>query len=181
MKIFWKVLVAIVVLLVGLALGSLLLPSKWKVERSMVMDAPATVIYPWVSNFKTGWPQWCAFDREDPDIRYSYSGPEEGVGAARSWTSKKMEDGSQSITAANPASGVEFQLKMASTGFVLNGRIGFEPAGNSTKVTWTDWGELGFNPLYKYMALAMDKMMGPTFEKSLAQLKQKAEVPPGKK
>lgn len=176
MKVFKKILIIVVVLIVAFILVGFLLPSKWSVQRSTVINAPSTAIYPLVANFKTGWPQWSTFDYEDPTIQYNYAGPVQGVGATRSWLSKKMGDGSQVITAADPASGVGFQLQMAQNGFLLNGRIAFEPAGNSTKVTWTDSGEVGNNLLFRYMVSLMDKMMGPTFEKSLAELKQKAEA-----
>jgi hypothetical protein len=176
MKIFRKILVSILLLALLLILVGFLLPSKWKVERSIVINAPVVSIYPLVANFKSGWPQWSSFDFEDPAIQYRYSGPDEGVGAARSWTSKKMGDGSQEIIKADPASGVEFQLHMEKTDFVLHGQLSFEPSGNSTKVTWHDDGEAGYNPMYRYMGALMNQMMGPTFEKSLAALKQKAEM-----
>lgn len=181
MKILKRILIVIVSLVLAFLIGGFLLPSKWKVERSIVINAPAKAIYPLVANFKTGWPQWSAFDNEDPAIQYSYSGPEEGLGATRSWISKKMGDGAQKITGADPATGVAFQLQMTQNGFLLNGRIAFEPSGTGTKVTWTDFGEVGANPLYRYMASMMDMMMGPAFDKSLAALKQKSETPPSAK
>lgn len=87
-----------------------------------------------------------------------------------------MGDGSQTIIGANPDSGVEFLLQMTQKGFRLNGRIAFEPTGTGTKVTRTDFGEIGNNPFYRCMAALMDKMMGSTFEKSLLALKQKSET-----
>ena len=176
MKIFKKILIILAVLAATILLVGFLLPSKWSVQRSIVINAPSSAIYPLVANFKTGWPQWSTFDYEDPTIKYDYAGPDQGAGATRSWVSKKMGDGSQVITTADPVSGIGFQLQMAQNGFLLNGRIACEPAGNSTKVTWTDSGEVGNNLFFRYMASLMDKMMGRTFEKSLAELKEKAET-----
>jgi len=158
---------------------SQLLPRSWKVQRSLIIDAPPGALLPLVANLKTGWPQWSAFDNEDPDIKYSYSGPDEGPGAARSWVSKKMGDGSQNIVRAD-TKGIEFELRMERSNFAMKGTMDFEPAavGSGTKVTWTDSGEVGFNPMYRYMFTFADQIMGPTFEKSLQALKQKAEHPP---
>ena len=86
-----------------------------------------------------------------------------------------MGDGTQKIVGADPSTGIDFQLQMTGNGFLLNGRIAFEPLGTGTQVTWTDFGEVGKNPLYRYMAALMDKVMGPAFEKSLSALKQKSE------
>jgi hypothetical protein len=153
-----------------------LLPRKWQVQRSIVINAPPAAIYRLVANMKTGWPQSSAFDCEDPDIRYTHSGPDEGVGAQRDWTSKRMGDGTQKVVKADPGTGVEFQLQMRSNGLLLTGNSAFEPAGTGTKVTWTDSGEVGSNPLHRYLVTFLDRMMGDTFEKSLAVLKQKAEA-----
>jgi effector-binding domain-containing protein len=43
-------------------------------------------------------------------------------------------------------------------------------------VSWIDEGDLGYNPIARYMGLFMGKMMGPDFEKGLAKLKTIAEV-----
>lgn len=152
------------------------LPSKWKVERSIVINKTPQDIYPLIASFKKGWPQWSSFDQEDPGIQYTYFGAEDGVGASRSWTSKRMGDGTQSITVANPAKGVEFKLMMTKNNFILTGDITFEPVGNATKVTWADAGDVGDKLFIRYMLVMMDKMIGPAFEKSLANLKAKAEA-----
>lgn len=171
----WILLGVIGLALVLLVVG-FLLPRRWQVQRSIVIHAPSAAIYPLVANMKTGWPQWSAFDLEDPDIRYTYSGPDERVGALRNWTSKRMGDGTQKVVKADPATGVEFRLEMQANGFVLTGNIAFEPAGTGTQVTWTDSGEVGYNPVQRYFVAFLDRMMGGTFEKSLATLKQKAEA-----
>lgn len=90
MKFLKGLIVTIVVFVLALVLVGFLPPSQWKVERSVIVNAPAKVIYPFVANFKTGWPQWSTFDYEDPSIQYSYSGPEVGLalpvpGFPRKW------------------------------------------------------------------------------------------------
>ncbi len=171
------ILSVIFILIVSLIVIGCFLPSKWKVERSIVIDKPSKMIYPFVADFRKGWPQWCAFDMEDPAIRYTYSGPAQGEGAARSWISKKMGNGSQKIFAADKTSGVIFELRMAGNNFVLKGRIAFVPAGKFTRVTWTDSGDVGRNLFLRYMVTLMDRMMGPAFERSLANLKARSEAP----
>jgi hypothetical protein len=151
------------------------LPKRWQVSRSIIIHQRPRVIYPLVADFKQGWPKWSAFDNEDPTIQYSYSGPSLGSGASRSWISSKMGNGFQTVTAADPASGIQFELKMEKTNFKLNGKISFESAGKDTKVTWTDWGDSGNNLFFRYMSTMMDRMMGKAFEQSLENLKEKSE------
>ena len=170
-----NLMIGLVVIVALLAGGSFLLPSHWAVERTLVMNVPAEKIYPYIANLKTGWPQWCAFDSMEPDIVYAYSGNEEGVGSTRSWESNKMGNGSQTIIKADPQSGIEFELSMDKGNFVLKGQFMFSREEKGTRVTWRDSGESGYNPIYRWMCLFMDKMMGEVFEKSLKALKEKVE------
>jgi hypothetical protein len=57
------------------------------------------------------------------------------------------------------------------------GAITLEPAGGGTRVTWTNTGDTGGNPLKHYLAASMDRMVGPDFEQGLANLKALAEKP----
>jgi hypothetical protein len=169
----------VLLLLISMAILALgvgtVLPSKWQVERSLTIHAPPVAIYPLIANFKTGWPQWSIFDIEDPDIKYTYSGPEEEMGTVRSWTSQKMGHGIQKIISADPQNGIQFLLIMPQNNFVIKGQLRMEPVGDSTKVTWTDSGDVGANFRQKYMVFFMDRMMGPTFEASLSKLQKLVE------
>ena len=56
MKMLKRVVIGIVGLIVALFVFSLFLPSKWSLERSIVIDAPPAKIYPLVASVKNGWP-----------------------------------------------------------------------------------------------------------------------------
>ena len=162
--------VAVIVVIVGI-----FLPSKWEVTRSATIKVAPAAIYPMLADMKTGWTQWSAFDLEDPNITYSYSGAPTGEGSERAWKSEKMGNGKMKITKADPNKGIEYTLEMTDNNFLLMGVLKMEADGDGTKVTWTDVGDVGSNIFYKYMVAGMDKMMGPTFERSLNTLKTKVE------
>ena len=44
-------------------------------------------------------------------------------------------------------------------------------------MTWSMDVNMGANPLFRWMALMADRMVGPDFEAGLAQLKVEAEKP----
>jgi hypothetical protein len=56
------------------------------------------------------------------------------------------------------------------------GAITLEPAGESIRVTWSNEGDLGANPINRYFGLMMDRMMGPDFEEGLNNLKRTIEA-----
>jgi Polyketide cyclase / dehydrase and lipid transport len=45
-----------------------------------------------------------------------------------------------------------------------------KPNGNNTDVKWQFQSNMGNNPLYRWMGLFMDKMVGGEFEKGLANI-----------
>jgi hypothetical protein len=153
-----------------------LLPSKMTVNRSVIVAAPPSAVYPLIANFKTGWSQWNPFDDDAPDMKYEFSGPDEGVGAAQAWDSKDTGDGKMTITRADPAYGVDVDLTLMQESFRLKGALLCEPAAGGTKVTWTDEMELGGNPYRRYMGRFLESAIGSEFEKGLNTLREKAEA-----
>lgn len=178
-----RIIISVSTLFVGLLLGlvgsSYFLPTTWKVERAIVINAKPDKIYPLIADFKNGWSQWSAFDYEDSEIQYTYNAIEAGLGAGRTWTSKKIGDGEQRIVSAEENALIQFELKMTQTDFLVHGEIALIAIDDyKTRVTWTDWGEADNNPFNRWMAFFIDAMMGPAFEKSLSKLKEITEVEP---
>jgi len=170
-----------ILLLVILALalvfgaGAFLLPSTYAVERSTEIAAGPSVIAPYLTDLKT-WQEWTAWNKQEiPELEYSFGDTTTGVGASMSWTEESGE-GSLEITEVTPSGGIVYTLEFDQGKFVSQGRIDLEKLGEGqTRVVWTDAGELGNNPLYRWFGLALDKMMGPDFQKGLDQLKAKVE------
>ena len=62
----------------------------------------------------------------------------------------------------------DFQMRSA-------GEIKLEPGAQGTRVTWTNQGDVGANPINRYFAQVMDRLVGPDFEEGLKNLKALAE------
>ncbi len=156
--------------------GAYLQPAEVTIERDIVIDAPAEKVYPHVSSFKN-FNAWSPWAKIDPNTKYVFEGPEAGEGAKMSWTSDhpNVGNGSQEITAATANKRVESALSFdgqppAKAVFVL------EPAGEGkTKVTWEFHGDMGMNPIGRWMGLMIEKYLGPDYEKGLANLKEVVE------
>jgi len=108
-------------------------------------------------------------------MKITYSGAASGAGAVWEWKSESQGDGRMTFTAAEPPSRVAFDLYFPDFGTTSKGELGFAPENAGTRVRWTMNGDMGRNPLLHWMALFMDKMVGPDFEAGLANLKQLAE------
>lgn len=176
MKIVQWVLAVVGAIALVLLLGGLLVPSGFKVERSTQINAPAERIYDYVVEPRK-WKDWSVWTQRDPQMRIVYAGPPFGMGARWSWESKKEGSGSMELTRVDPNRRVEYSLSFPAFNMRSTGAITMEPSGGGTRVTWTNAGDVGGNPLKHYLAAAMDRMVGPDFEQGLANLKTLAEKP----
>jgi uncharacterized protein YndB with AHSA1/START domain len=176
MKIIQWTLAVIGALVLLLVAGGFFIPSAYKVERSVLVNAPPKKIYDLVVEPKK-WAEWSAWNRRDPNMKVTYKGPPFGMGAKWDWVSKTEGTGSMEFTRVEPDRAVEYSLSFPEYKMTSTGAITLEPAGNATKVTWTNAGDVGKNPLKRYLTLTMDRMVGPDFEAGLANLKAIAERP----
>ena len=162
---------ALFVVVVGFAL-----PANFKVERSIEINAPMIRIYPLVYDPKA-WARWSVWYRRDPAIKTTYSGAPAGVGAKWAWESASQGNGSMEMTRADFDKLIAYKLVLDDFGSAMDGRFEFALQGGTAKVTWITEGAVGNNPLMRYFALVMDRMIGPDFEAGLKNLKEIAEKP----
>jgi uncharacterized protein YndB with AHSA1/START domain len=174
-----KVIKWILIVIVGLAAilvgGGYLLSPKFTVSRSQTINAPAEKIYALVADPR-GWKQWSVWNQRDPAMQITYSGPESGAGAKWAWKSKSEGDGVMTFTGAEANKRVAYDLYFPDFGTTSTGELRFEPEGAGTKVTWVMNGDMGSNPLFRWIALNADSMVGKDFEGGLAGLKRVAET-----
>jgi len=174
MKILRKIVLVVLLLPIVLLLVAFFLPSRYRVERDEVIKAPSEAIYPWLAQLRK-WPEWTVWNTNyDATLAFNYSGQAEGVGAEMSWTAKSGK-GSLKLTAADVKTGVKYELNFEEGKFVCSGAVAMAAAEGGTRVTFSNEGEFGKNPVRRYFGLFMDKKMGGMFEKNLHDLKLKAE------
>lgn len=158
-------------------LGGYALSPTFKVTRSVRVDAPPATVYPLVADPRP-WKQWTVWNRRDPSMTIEYFGPPSGAGAGWAWKSASEGDGRMTFTAAEPDRRVAFELFFPDFGTTSTGDLSFVPDGSGTTVSWTMNGNMGSNPLLRWMTLFADNMVGKDFEGGLANLKALAEKKP---
>ena len=174
MKILKWLLIVVLALLAVLVIGGYLLSPKFTVTRTIAINAPADKVYALVANPRH-WKQWSVWNQRDPQMQIEYAGPESGTGAKWTWHSKSQGDGAMTFTATEPARRVAYELFFPDFGTTSTGELSFVPDGNATQVTWVMNGDMGKNPLFRWMALGADGMVGKDFEAGLANLKAVSE------
>lgn len=178
MSLLKKIVFGLAGLIVLLVLVGLVLPGAYRVERSVVIDAPMIRVYPLVYS-PPDWIKWGVWIRRDPAMKTTYSGPPAGVGAKWSWQSATQGNGSMEITQAVFDKTIAYTLSIEGWDGKFLGHLDFAPApgakGPGVKVTWVGEGDVGMNLIGRYFVLFMDRMLGPDFEACLKNLKDVAE------
>ncbi len=172
---FLKKLVITVAIIIVIFLGvGFFLPSEFKVERSVTIDAPAEDVYSQIVDLRQ-WKEWGVWFERDPNMSVVYSGPQSSVGMTSSWQSEQEGSGEMKIISLTPNQNVTYSLYFPDFDMGSTGELQITESAGTTKVTWMDYGDVGSNPINHYFALMMDSMIGPDFEKGLANLKERVE------
>jgi uncharacterized protein YndB with AHSA1/START domain len=151
-------------------------PGDFSVQRSIAIQAPPEKIFPLINDFHQ-WPSWSPWEKLDPDMKRTLSGPPSGPGSIYEWEgNSKAGKGRMEITDSAPSSKVgvklDFTKPMESSNVVA---FTLQPNGSSTTVTWTMSGPLTYPGKVISVFMSMDKLIGNDFETGLANMKAAAE------
>jgi uncharacterized protein YndB with AHSA1/START domain len=171
------VVIVAVVFLIALLGYTATRPDSFRMQRSMLIEAPPEKVFALISDFKQ-WPAWSPWEKLDPNMKRTHSGAERGVGAAYDWDSPtKAGTGRMEIKQAVPASNVTIQLNFIkpfaaqnTAEFTLQGQ-----ANNTTQVTWAMYGPNPYLAKLMQVFISMDSMVGKDFEEGLGNLKRVVE------
>lgn len=173
MKILLKIVGGLVALVLLLALVSFAFPRQYRVERSALIKATPEAVLAQVGDL-AAWKNWGAWQERDPAMKITYSEKTMGVGAWSSWISQQEGSGKMTITDYGPDR-VAYRLEFPEMGMESRGSIELRPEGGGVRIVWADAGDLGMNPMNRWVGLFLDKMIGPDFERGLSNLKKIVE------
>jgi uncharacterized protein YndB with AHSA1/START domain len=175
---------AYVGLAVLLAVGALVVyaaatqPDVFRVERSLVIAAPAEKLHPLINDMKA-FNTWNPYNRKDPAMTSRYQGPAAGPGAAYEFEGNgDVGKGSLRIVEPTGPNRVSMKLEMTEP-MAASNRIDFTlvpQADNTTRVTWAMQGACPLLGKVMGVIFDMDKMVGTDFDNGLKSLKTLAET-----
>lgn len=165
------------VLVLGLAGYVASLPDDFQVQRTAEIHAPADVVFSLINNFHE-WDKWSPWEKLDPNLKRTYTGPDAGPGASYSWVGDaNVGEGKMTIEESKPNELVSIRLEfikpfpgLCPTTFQL------EPTDSTTKVTWKMKGKNHFIAKAISLLLNMDQMIGKNFEDGLAKMDTVAQA-----
>jgi hypothetical protein len=172
-----KSLIGIGILLAAFVLVVATRPARFHVERSATIAAPPQAVFGRVNDFHA-WGTWSPWEKIDPGMQRTFSGPPAGVGSTYAWSGNdEIGAGRMTIEQSEPSRRIaielEFTRPMAATNHAT---FTFVPVPEGTKVTWAMDGDNNFVGKAISLFIDMDEMIGSHFERGLVTLKGLAET-----
>jgi hypothetical protein len=170
-----KLAIAVVVLIAAVLGYAATKPDTFHVERRAEMSAPPERILPLVSDFHS-WEVWSPWEKLDPQMQRTFSGPQSGMGAVYEWSGNSDAGKGRMEIVSATAAAVTIQLDFTAP-FQSSNTTTFalEPSGAGTQVIWSMDGPMPFITKLMSVFASMDSFVGKDFEVGLAQLKAAAE------
>ncbi len=173
-----KILIGLGLVFTLLVIIAAVKPEDYLIKRELTINAKPEAIFPFLVNTqKTD--MWMPWKETDPDVKMTYSGPEEGVGSISSWESPgPMGTGKAEIVGAAPNQSVKTKITYTKPmEMTQESEFIITPMGESSQMTWQVSGKQPFfaRLMCTLMFMDMDKYVGGMFEKGLSKLKSITE------
>lgn len=171
-----KIALALVAVIIVFLIVVAMQPADFRIERSTKIAAPSADIFSQVNDFHN-WPAWSPWEKLDPAMKKTYSGPAAGPGSVYEWTGNdKVGEGRMTLTDSRPGDLIRIELKFIKPFEATNtSEFAFKPDAGGTNVIWSMTGHNNFMAKGAGLFMNMDKLVGDDFEKGLAQLKTTVE------
>jgi uncharacterized protein YndB with AHSA1/START domain len=172
-----KTIAIIVVVAIAAVLGlAATKPDTFRVQRSATIKAPPDKVFALINDFRN-WSQWSPWEKLDPAMKRTHSGPPSGKGAVYEWDgNKEVGAGRMEITEPTPPSKLVIKLDFIRPFEGHNtAEFTLQPQGDGTNLTWAMHGPAPFISKVMQVFFSMDGMIGKDFETGLANLKAVAE------
>lgn len=164
------------VAIAGILILAAMKPDTFVVSRTATINAPPEKIFPLINDYKN-WASWSPYEKVDPEMKRTFSGPSSGNGSVYEWHgNKNVGRGRMEITDTSPPSRVTIKLDFFSPFEAHNvAEFTMKPEGSATSVTWAMRGPLPYMAKVMHTIFNMDRMVGGQFAEGLTNMKGVAE------
>ncbi|MFT3845105.1 MAG: SRPBCC family protein [Lacibacter sp.] len=164
----------ILIVIVLVLLWAAILPGKYFIEKTIVINRPAAEVYNKVADLNH-YKEWNPWQKTDPGAMASISGEAGHVGHKYHWNGKKVGEGHLTVRSVAPGKAINFDLE-----FIKPWKSkavdawDFTETSDGAKTVWRNTGELPF-PVARLMGPFLQKQLNKQFEEGLKNLKELCE------
>lgn len=178
MKIFKKILIALVIIITIPLLVALFVKKDYTVEREVAINQPKEVVFGYIKYLKNqnNFSKWATMD---PDMKKTYRGTDGTVGFVSAWESQKDDvgTGEQEITKITEGERIDYELRFikpfesTEKAYMITEGLG----DNQTNVKWGFSGRMDYPMNLMLLFMDFEEMIGNDFETGLNSLKRELE------
>jgi hypothetical protein len=152
-------------------------PDTFSIQRSATFQASPEAVYEQLNSFRN-WDDWSPWAKRDPNMKATFSGPEEGVDAHYAWEGNNaVGSGKMTILESQPNRLVKINLEFLKPFAATNlATFTITPEGSHTQLQWEMTGTNNFMSKLFGVIFNMDKTVGKDFEQGLASIKTIVEA-----
>lgn len=177
MKSIKYILLLLLILVIGFSIYVAVQPNEYTFNRSRTIEAPASVLYDKVNDFKQ-WPAFSPWIEQDKEATLNYAEKTVGKDASYSWNGEVLGEGSMTTLETEANMSIKQKIEFIKP-FEANADISwfFEPTNSGTKVTWHMEGKQDFmTKLFTTVMGSIESETGPNFERGLFKLDSVAQA-----
>lgn len=170
-----KVLSTLALMFVIFFIICAILPKTYRVERTIVIQAPDSLIYQQIADFNA-WKEWSAWANRDSLATNTFGGTAATIGHSWDWSGEIVGVGKMEHIALEPLKKVESTLTFVEPQeMVAKSIMTMDKTPSGTRVAMIMEGTLGY-PIERLFGIVMDDLIGPDFQEGLENLKRRLET-----
>jgi len=174
MKLF-KVFLSLFVIVLAILLVSRFMPHEYKVEKQITINKNVESVYAFMSDFKN-WEKWSLWNKStDSTLGYFYGKTSQGGDARQYFHGDLLGIGRFKFDTCESNKRLVYNLYMHAGEIKASGVFKFDVVGENTILTWVDAGDVGDNPIYRFMLSSKVENTAKTFEDGLQRIKKEIE------
>ncbi len=155
---------------------SLFFPRQYRIEKSTLINKPVTSTYAYMNNIKN-WSDWSPWNTSlDSTMVSFYSVQNSGVDATHYFRGNLVGSGRFKITESIPNQKIRYDLSINEGLMHSEATFYFKSVKAGTQLFWVDSGDVGFNPLFRYLLPSKIHETEHNFEDGLKAIKLAAET-----
>jgi len=166
-------------LIVGLFFGiSLFFPRYFKFESHIEVNKPVHETFTFMNDLRN-WEKWSAWNKSmDTTFTVFYGKRSDSLGGRQHFYGKLIGKGSFYINNYKPDEYFSYALYMLGGDATAGGTFYFTKQNNGTIISWVDSGDVGYNPIFRYMVPFKKKSTEAAFTDGLKRIKTALESRP---
>jgi hypothetical protein len=166
-----ELLISIVIVVVLFFVVAVFLPSKREVRDNMETNHPVRQVYDTLNGFKR-FGDWHPLRQHDPSVKYSLSGPPQGVGAALDFASAEPTVGSGRWEIVESEQDLRIKMSLTDESYGTNKvhEFNLDNKGKTVDIQWDYSVDYGWDLLGRYAGLYVTRTVGDDIKRGLGNL-----------